>query len=206
MHKRSDILPIRQPRSLPRSLPSSLPGSLPSSLPGRLPTVLPADLSQDPPSSTAARLAAVRTVLDKVMDPEIPVLSIAELGILQDVELQGESVIVTITPTYSGCPAMTVVEEDIAQALATAGYSGIVIKRRLSPAWTTDWMSASAREKLRSYGIAPPCKTADAGMPPSCPRCGSLQVREISAFGSTACKALFQCRHCAEPFDYFKPY
>ena len=178
MQKHSDVLPIRPPIALHRS-----------------PAGSPADL-----------LSEVRAILENVKDPEIPVLSIAELGILQDVEMQGDAIVVTITPTYSGCPAMTVVEEDIRLALTAAGFSDIAIKTRLSPAWTTDWMSPFAREKLQAYGIAPPCKTADAGKTPSCPNCGSTQVREISAFGSTACKALFQCQHCAEPFDYFKPY
>jgi len=178
VNKHSDILPIRPPSGLRHELPESAP----------------------------TNLAEIRAILENVKDPEIPVLSIAELGILQDVEMQGETIIVTITPTYSGCPAMTVVEEDIQLALATAGFSNVTVKTRLSPAWTTDWMSPFAREKLQAYGIAPPCKTADAGKAPSCPNCGSTEVREISAFGSTACKALFQCQQCAEPFDYFKPY
>jgi len=171
-----------------------------------LPIRTPIGLRRDPAGSPADLLSEIRAILENVKDPEIPVLSIAELGILQDVEMQGEKIVVTITPTYSGCPAMTVVEEDIQFALTSAGFSNITIKTRLSPAWTTDWMSPFAREKLQAYGIAPPCRTADAGKTPSCPNCGSTQVREISAFGSTACKALFQCQHCAEPFDYFKPY
>lgn len=176
----------------------------------RLPIPVPAGLtahaSRKLPASPAARLAEIHAILDTVMDPEIPVLSIAELGILQDVSLQDETIVVTITPTYSGCPAMRVVEEDIEQALNVAGYTELVVQHRLSPAWTSDWMTAEAREKLRQYGIAPPCMTTDSATPPACPRCGSVEVREISAFGSTACKALFQCRDCAEPFDYFKPY
>jgi ring-1,2-phenylacetyl-CoA epoxidase subunit PaaD len=178
MHTRSDILSIRPP----------------------------VDLQSGIPSSGFAPLARVRAILENVKDPEIPVLSIAELGILRDVEIAGETIIVTITPTYSGCPAMRVVEEDIERALFEAGYSSITIKTRLSPAWTTDWMTPFAREKLQSFGIAPPCKSADAAKAPCCPHCESGDVREISAFGSTACKALFQCQHCAEPFDYFKPY
>jgi ring-1,2-phenylacetyl-CoA epoxidase subunit PaaD len=185
IQKHNDLLPIARPRNLPRNH-SGHSGN-------------------DMAAAAAAQLHAVRAILDNVMDPEIPVLSIAELGILQDVELQGDTIIVSITPTYSGCPAMTVVEEDIAQALATAGYSDFTIQHRLSPAWTSDRMSASAREKLRQYGIAPPCMSTESTTP-ACPRCGSAEVREISAFGSTACKALFQCRHCAETFDYFKPY
>ncbi len=178
----SDILSIRPPIGL-RPRPA---GSTPELLP---------ELSTE-----------IRAILETVKDPEIPVLSIAELGILRDVEVQDDMITVTITPTYSGCPAMTVVEEDIQTSLADAGFSNITIKRQLSPAWTTDWMSPFAREKLLAYGIAPPCRTAEAGKTPSCPNCGSAEVREISAFGSTACKALFQCQHCAEPFDYFKPY
>jgi len=139
-------------------------------------------------------------VLDKVMDPEIPVISIWELGVLQDVSCDGDTVVATITPTYSGCPAMTVIAEDIEAALTEAGYPDSRIETRLAPAWTTAWLRPAAREKLRRYGIAPPAADND----PSCPRCGSDSVKQISEFGSTACKALFQCRSCDELFDHFK--
>ncbi len=143
---------------------------------------------------------ALWDTLDTVMDPEIPVISIWELGVLQDVSCEGETVNVTITPTYSGCPAMTVIAEDIEAALTAAGYSQCHIETRLAPAWTTDWLGPEAREKLRRYGIAPPSRDNE----PNCPRCGSGTVKQISQFGSTACKALFQCEDCAELFDHFK--
>jgi ring-1,2-phenylacetyl-CoA epoxidase subunit PaaD len=143
-------------------------------------------------------------VLDEVADPEIPVVSIWELGVLQDVTLQDETVLVTITPTYSGCPAMSVIAEDIAAALARAGYTSHRVIHELSPAWTTDWIAPAAREKLRAYGIAPPRGNFNDLSEPQCPHCGSESVRKISEFGSTACKALYACNACAEPFDYFK--
>lgn len=145
-------------------------------------------------------------LLDQVKDPEIPVISIWELGVLQDVTLEDGVVKVVITPTYSGCPAMTVMAEDVHDALVTAGFDRCEIVQRLTPAWSTSWMSESAREALRVYGIAPPgCGHAGAESPIHCPHCGSADVRTVSEFGSTACKALYQCAQCAEPFDYFKP-
>jgi ring-1,2-phenylacetyl-CoA epoxidase subunit PaaD len=141
-------------------------------------------------------------LLDAVVDPEIPVVSLWQLGVLQDIALEDGIVVVTITPTYSGCPAMTVMAEDVQQALADAGYPHSRIVTKLSPAWSTSWMADDAREKLRAYGIAPPGENEAA--PVLCPRCGSVRVRTVSQFGSTACKALYQCGDCAEPFDYFK--
>ena len=138
-------------------------------------------------------------LLDKVCDPEIPALSLWQLGALQDIEAHGREITVTITPTYSGCPAMTAMAEDITSALAAVGYSEVKIETRLSPAWTTDWLSVEAREQLRGTGIAPPLTTI------KCPRCESVEVELVSEFGSTACKALYQCSRCAELFDYFKP-
>jgi ring-1,2-phenylacetyl-CoA epoxidase subunit PaaD len=138
-------------------------------------------------------------VLDTVMDPEIPVLSIWELGILRAVELEGDTVVVTITPTYSGCPAMDAVAQDIVTALAAAGYPNCRIDTRWAPAWSTSWMAPAGREKLRNYGIAPPGALAL-----HCPHCNSDDVELVSEFGSTACKALYRCRSCAEPFDFFK--
>ncbi len=140
--------------------------------------------------------------LDTVKDPEIPVVSIWELGILQDVDLADGILRITITPTYSGCPAMTTIAEDIENCLADSGYP-VSIETRLAPAWSTSWISESARAALRDYGIAPP---REAGEPVTCPRCGSSGVRKLSQFGSTACKALFQCGDCREPFDHFKPF
>ncbi len=143
---------------------------------------------------------ALWDVLDTVMDPEIPVISIWELGVLQDVEWQDDRIVVTITPTYSGCPAMTVIAEDIEAAMHDAGYDAVEVTTQLSPAWTTDWMSSAAKNKLRNYGIAPPAKDSE----PSCPQCDSTNVKRISEFGSTACKSLYQCGDCAELFDHFK--
>ena len=144
-------------------------------------------------------------LLDAVKDPEIPVVSLWDMGILQDIEMDGPRVRVTITPTYSGCPAMTVMAEDVVTELEAAGYDCEVVNR-LSPAWSTSWMSNQARRKLREYGIAPPEGDAGSGLGSvSCPRCGSGEVRRLSEFGSTACKALYQCSTCGEPFDYFKP-
>lgn len=143
-------------------------------------------------------------------DPELPVVTIADLGILRDVTEDDQGrVHVQITPTYSGCPAMEAISADLVDALTAAGYQHVDVEFVLSPAWTTDWMSDEAKEKLRAYGIAPP-GAADHGGPVSlplsvrCPRCGSLDTRESSRFGSTACKSLWVCRSCREPFDHFK--
>lgn len=146
----------------------------------------------------------------KVNDPEIPVLSIADLGILRGVEqLEDDTVQVTITPTYSGCPAMDVITQDLYQAFNDAGYPKVDVKLVLSPAWSTDWMSEEGKRKLREYGIAPPTGTGHSGrvtlgLSVKCPRCHSLNTRELARFGSTACKALYSCNDCLEPFDYFK--
>lgn len=145
----------------------------------------------------------------QVADPEIPVLSIADLGVLRDVRVTGDTVEVVITPTYSGCPAMRVIELEIAAALDAAGIEKHRVATVLAPAWTTDWMSAEGKRKLREYGIAPPAGKASRGAlfgadGVACPRCGSARTERISEFGSTACKALYRCRDCAEPFDYFK--
>ncbi|CAM3483891.1 1,2-phenylacetyl-CoA epoxidase subunit PaaD [Halomonas lysinitropha] len=149
-------------------------------------------------------------LLDEVKDPEIPALSIWDLGILRDIERHGERIIVTITPTYSGCPAMDTITEDIKSALDAKGYENLEVKLQLSPAWSSEWMSPEGRRKLRNYGVAPP-EDADAsedGLTPDahalCPHCGSRETRMLSEFGSTACKALFQCQACKETFDYFK--
>ena len=150
-------------------------------------------------------LPEVWGLLDEVKDPEIPVLSIWDLGVLTDVDQQGEEIIVSITPTYSGCPAMDTIRDDIAMVLGQAGYQRYSIKLILAPAWSTDWMSPQGRAKLQAYGIAAPenCQPGDC-LKITCPHCGSKNTRTISEFGSTACKALYQCKDCSEPFDYFK--
>jgi ring-1,2-phenylacetyl-CoA epoxidase subunit PaaD len=149
---------------------------------------------------SAARVAA------SVVDPEIRVLTIADLGVLRDVSVDGEHVTVTITPTYSGCPAMDLIRADIRRALAAAGYSDVEIRTMLSPAWSTDWISDAGRSKLAAAGIAPPGRgTVPLRLSVRCPRCGSPDTEELSRFGSTACKALWRCRACAEPFDRVKP-
>jgi ring-1,2-phenylacetyl-CoA epoxidase subunit PaaD len=147
-------------------------------------------------------------VLGDIADPEIPVLTIADLGILRDVAVKGDSVEVTITPTYSGCPAMNAITLEIAAALARAGIEAR-IRTTLSPAWTTDWLSDAGRRKLAAFGIAPPEHTSSrralfGEARPRCPLCGSADTEKISEFGSTACKSLHRCRACREPFDAFK--
>jgi ring-1,2-phenylacetyl-CoA epoxidase subunit PaaD len=153
----------------------------------------------------------IRRILSVIPDPEIPVISIEELGILRDVRVVGEEVVIDITPTYSGCPAMKAIEQDILSLLKEKGIPKVKVNLVYSPAWTTDWITDIAKEKLRKYGIAPPekstvDKSALTGKPKhlACPRCGSKQVEMISQFGSTACKALYKCLDCKEPFDYFK--
>lgn len=154
------------------------------------------------------RLARARSALDAVTDPEIPVLTIADLGILRDVRLDEEVLEVVITPTYSGCPAMNMIALEVETALDRAGLGPARVKTVLSPAWTTDWLSPEGRRKLLQYGIAPPPATGRAALfgqdRPACPRCGSADTELISAFGSTACKALHRCLRCREPFDAFK--
>jgi ring-1,2-phenylacetyl-CoA epoxidase subunit PaaD len=166
------------------------------------------------PTATATR-ADIRALLDGVTDPEIPVLTIADLGVLRDVEVGDDGhVEVTITPTYSGCPALDVIRSDVVAALERHGYCDVRVRTVLAPAWTTDWMTDAGRRKLADYGIAPPGRRRPTG-PVSvqigrrtddvrCPRCGSADTRMTSRFGSTACKALFRCAACLEPFDYFK--
>jgi len=156
-------------------------------------------------------LASLWSLLDQVKDPEIPVLSLLDLGILQDVEQQGEAIIVTITTTYSGCPAMDVIGDEIRQVLRQAGYANVMVKQQLAPAWTTDWITEEGRRKLREYGIAPPAESSSDkrelldGKPLiPCPLCGGIHTERVSEFGSTACKAQYRCRDCGEPFDYFK--
>lgn len=146
-----------------------------------------------------------------VLDPEVPVLTIADLGVLREVVERDGRVTVTVTPTYSGCPAMEVIERDVAEAVRAAGYADVEVRRVLAPAWTTDWMTPEGRRKLEEYGVAPPTPVrAGAGGPVPlslsvrCPQCGSPDTGELSRFGSTACKSLWRCHACREPFDHFK--
>jgi ring-1,2-phenylacetyl-CoA epoxidase subunit PaaD len=147
-------------------------------------------------------------ILSEVKDPEIPVLTISDLGILRVVECAGDTIKIQITPTYSGCPAMEIIQEDIRTVLAKHGLDRVEIKQILSPAWTSDWMSEAGKQKLRAYGIAAPsdhaCFLNGEDQPQSCPHCLSKNIEMISRFGSTACKALYRCLDCLEPFDYFK--
>ena len=153
---------------------------------------------------TATRMSAAAEALAGVVDPEIPVLTITDLGIVRRIDVDDRRVSVDITPTYSGCPAMDAIRQDIEAALSRAGFTQIEVRTVYSPAWTTDWMSAEGKDKLAEYGIAPPHATGSPVRPEVlCPRCRETgQV--LSEFGSTACKALMVCSGCGEPFDYFK--
>lgn len=150
--------------------------------------------------------------LSEIPDPEIPVITITELGVIRNVELRSDKVIITITPTYTGCPAMKLFEDEIIKKLQEEGINAIEIKLVYSPAWTTNWMSESAKEKLLNYGVAPPINgTEDKGIlfesgtkVVACPRCKSKNTTLKNQFGSAACKAFYQCKDCLEPFDYFK--
>ena len=151
-------------------------------------------------------------ILGRVPDPEIPAISVTELGIVRDVQVAEDGVDVVVTPTYSGCPATEVIEQSIREALAAAGALDVRVRQQLSPAWSTDWIAEDARERLRAYGIAPPGKCSGTVERPlsfvprvACPRCESADTERLSQFGSTACKALYRCRACREPFEYFKP-
>lgn len=180
----------------------------------------------EPAASFAVERAvpeSVRSAVESVVDPEIPVLTIKDLGVLRDIRMEGTQVVVTITPTYSGCPAMVEIREAIEKALTEADTKDFRVKTSLAPAWTTDWMSEDGKRKLLEYGIAPPVDRGEgaaptrsrkgregfvgAAPPPRivpCPQCRSENTRLVSEFGSTACKALYQCTECLEPFDHFK--
>ncbi len=156
-------------------------------------------------------------ILDQITDPEIPVISIVDLGIVRDVRSDDRGIEIFITPTYSGCPAMDVISMNIRMELMQKGFSNIKITQQLSPAWTTDWMTEKGKTQLKAYGIAPPQTLSDKShsnrigkmlfndeVIVECPQCGSKNTKLLSQFGSTACKALYQCMDCKEPFDYFK--
>jgi len=163
-------------------------------------------------SASEHELEAIWQILETVVDPEVPVLSILDLGIVREVKFNDDQVEIVITPTYTGCPAMDMISMNIKLALVEQGYKNIKVSSVLSPVWTTEWMSEAGKEKLRVYGIAPPnvkqqvCNN-DLFAPHElvqCPHCNSFHTRRISEFGSTACKSLYQCNDCKEPFDYFK--
>ena len=156
-------------------------------------------------------------LLTGIKDPELPVVDIVELGIVRDVSIEGNSVRVDVTPTYSGCPALQVIEHDILETLKARGFSDVKVRNVFAPAWTTDWLSDDTKRKLREYGIAPPTGTAAGAVSElvtirrseetvECPYCGSRNTEEKSEFGSTACKAIHFCKSCHQPFDYFKPF
>ena len=157
----------------------------------------------------ALPLEDARALVATLPDPEIPVVSLVDLGIVRGVDYEADTLVVTVTPTYTGCPATAVIALDIETALLREGADKVRIKTQMSPAWTTDWITPQGREQLRAYGIAPPegpsgklALFGDTSV--TCPRCGSRETQKISEFGSTACKAQYRCTACAEPFDYFK--
>jgi ring-1,2-phenylacetyl-CoA epoxidase subunit PaaD len=173
----------------------------------------PGELIASDLGARAARgddLARAWAVLEQVMDPEVPVVSVVDLGIVRDLDWRAGHLHLVVTPTYSGCPATEVIEADIRDALQQAGFATPALERRLTPAWSTDWISELGRQRLRAYGIAPPegstSKRSLLGEAPQvcCPQCASTHTEMLSQFGSTACKALYRCRECLEPFDYFK--
>jgi ring-1,2-phenylacetyl-CoA epoxidase subunit PaaD len=169
-------------------------------------------------TDTRPGTAEVWDWLAQVPDPEIPVISVTDLGIVRDVAWDDDTLVVTVTPTYSGCPATAVINLDIEAALRAKGIGKLRLERRISPPWTTDWISAEGRDKLRAYGIAPPIdgtaadgrlagrvgRMMGANLAVACPRCGSTHTTKVSQFGSTPCKASYRCDDCLEPFDYFK--
>lgn len=171
-----------------------------------------------PPADAPARLTQAWQVLQGVLDPEVPAVSLCELGIVQGLQERSDGTLeVVLTPTYSGCPATEVIERSVLDALAAAGLGPVHTVLRRAPVWTTDWISAEGRRKLREYGIAPPGPVSPVGegvpirwvgrrvAPVACPRCDSTQTERLSAFGATACKALYRCLACHEPFEHFKP-
>jgi ring-1,2-phenylacetyl-CoA epoxidase subunit PaaD len=181
------------------------------------------------PDPADVELARAHELAASVPDPEIPAVTLEDLGILRSVSREGDRIVVMLTPTYTGCPATQVIADDVRRALADGGLSGADVRLTLSPPWTTDWITPRGRDRLREYGIAPPgaCAggaavvrfvprggprgaasggIADTAGSIACPRCGSAEVERVSEYGSTPCKALYRCTACREPFDYFKPY
>ena len=158
------------------------------------------------------KVIEIWALLNEIPDPEIPVISVVELGVIRKVDLNKERLKLSITPTYSGCPAMDIIEQDILGRLRSSGYDNVEIEKVYAPAWTTDWMTEETLKKLENYGIAPPRKgTQDKGIlfgsePKNigCPRCKSTNTEMVSNFGATACKAMYKCTDCSEPFEYFK--
>jgi ring-1,2-phenylacetyl-CoA epoxidase subunit PaaD len=161
---------------------------------------------------------SILEILAEVKDPELPVIDIVELGIVRDVAFDGDAVRIDVTPTYSGCPAMAVIEREIVETLKAHGFDRVVVRSVFSPPWTTDWITDDTKRKLREYGIAPPVGLSGSGTAADlvtirrvrptveCPYCGSRNTEEKSEFGSTACKAIHYCRNCRQPFDYFKTF
>ena len=167
-------------------------------------------------TAEATRVERAWAALDAVPDPEVPALSVRDLGIVRDVLDHGDGIEVVLTPTYSGCPATEVIEQSVLDAMRDAGLAPARVTMRRAPAWSTDWMSEDGKRKLRDYGIAPPGPVPADGARPvrivgrraelvPCPRCGSPRTERLAAFGATACKALYRCLACAEPFEHFKP-
>jgi len=174
--------------------------------------VIPAVLVATPgsPAVQAQAVADAWQVLQQVMDPEIPVVSVVDLGMVRSIDWRDGHLHIIVTPTYSGCPATDTIESDIRSALRESGFIDFHLQRRLSPPWTSDWITPRGRERLRACGIAPPAGSASKrclraeNLTVNCPHCGSAHTQIISEFGSTACKALYRCTACLEPFDYFK--
>jgi ring-1,2-phenylacetyl-CoA epoxidase subunit PaaD len=167
------------------------------------------DMDDSIPAEKLQEVQKVWTILESVADPEVPVLSVVDLGVIRKITIDNasrQSVNIDITPTYSGCPAMDMIAMQIRMALLQHGYKHIHINTVLSPAWTTDWMSEKGKEKLKAFGIAPPVgkSSTEQVQALQCPLCGSSHTHLVSQFGSTSCKALYQCNDCKEPFDYFK--
>lgn len=185
-------------------VPKAAPGAAGERHPRPAPAPVPGAFADQPapPPRLAERpdTQTIRHWLAQIPDPEIPVLTIADLGIIRGVRWQADGLDVTVTPTYSGCPATTAIERAILDRLTAEGLADIRITRQLSPPWTTDWLTEEAHDKLRRYGIAPPQARGD----PPCPRCGAQTTERISQFGSTPCKAQWRCIACLEPFDHFK--
>lgn len=207
----------------------TLVGPLPVPLDGlaAMPSPGATDAGVDP--AAAGRVGRAWAVLDQVPDPEVPAISLCQLGIVREVQENGDVLEVVLTPTYSGCPATEVIASSAEQALVAAGLGPVQVRHRLAPAWTTDWITPLGRERLRRYGIAPPQSSSvlpqgvstvrwwpqatrpaperPAGVATAiaCPRCDSVRTEQLSAFGSTACKSLYRCLACREPFEYFKP-